>query len=97
MSRRPSKSTESEITQALSNLEHWEREEDAIVLELEFDDFGQAWGFLSRVALLAEKHEHHPEITNVYNRVGLRLTTHDAGGLSALDFSMARHINAILE
>ena len=68
---------------------------DAIEQEWRFPGFGAAWGFLSRVALLAERHNHHPEITNVYGRVRLVLTTHDAGGLSERDVALARAIDAL--
>ena len=68
---------------------------DAIGQDWRFPSFGAAWGFLSRVALLAERHGHHPEITNVYGRVRLVLTTHDAGGLSERDVALARAIDAL--
>ena len=68
---------------------------DAIAQEWRFPGFDAAWGFLSRVALLAERHNHHPEITNVYGRVHLVLTTHDAGGLSERDVALARAIDAL--
>jgi 4a-hydroxytetrahydrobiopterin dehydratase len=68
---------------------------DAIVRSLRFADFGAAWGFMSRVALLAEKAGHHPEWSNVYNRVEILLTTHDAGGLSRRDVALAQAIDAI--
>lgn len=58
-----------------------------------FADFNEAFGFMARVALAAEKADHHPEWVNVYNRVEIRLTTHDAGGLTAKDFDLARAIN----
>ncbi|NWG92189.1 MAG: 4a-hydroxytetrahydrobiopterin dehydratase [Parvularculaceae bacterium] len=60
----------------------------------EFADFGAAFAFMTRVALAAEKANHHPEWSNVYNRVGIVLTTHDAGGLTARDFALAREIDA---
>jgi len=69
---------------------------DAISRSFAFADFSQAWAFMSRVALLAEKHDHHPEWSNVYNRVAITLSTHDAGGLSARDLAMARAIDALL-
>jgi len=68
---------------------------DAIRREWRFGDFSAAWGFMARVALLAEKHDHHPEWSNVYNRVEIVLTTHDAGGLSARDVALAKAIDAV--
>ena len=68
---------------------------DAIVRSFRFPDFNAAWGFMSRVALLAEKADHHPEWSNVYNRVEILLTTHDAGGLSRRDVALAQAIDAI--
>ena len=62
---------------------------DAVVKTYKFANFVEAWGFMSRVAILAEKMNHHPEWSNVYNRVEVTLTTHDAGGLSALDIELA--------
>ena len=67
--------------------------EDAIRKIWKFKSFSQAWGFMSRVALLAEKLDHHPTWTNRYNVVDLTLTTHDAGGLTALDLEMAEKID----
>ena len=69
---------------------------DAISKTFAFADFSQAWAFMSRVALLAEKHDHHPEWSNVYNRVSITLSTHDAGGLSARDLALARAIDTLL-
>ncbi len=68
---------------------------DAIMRDLVFADFSQAWGFMSRVALLAEQQDHHPEWYNVYNRLSITLSTHDAGGLSARDVKMAHAIDAL--
>jgi 4a-hydroxytetrahydrobiopterin dehydratase len=68
---------------------------DAIRREFRFRDFSEAWGFMARVALLAEKHDHHPEWSNVWNRVEILLTTHDAGGLSDRDLALARAIDAL--
>ena len=67
---------------------------DAVKKSFAFDDFNEAWGFMNRVALAAEKADHHPEWFNVYNRVEITLTTHDAGGLSARDVALARFIDA---
>ena len=69
---------------------------DAIARSFRFADFSEAWAFMSRVALLAEKHDHHPEWSNVWNRVEITLSTHDAGGLSARDVALAKGIDALL-
>jgi 4a-hydroxytetrahydrobiopterin dehydratase len=77
---------------ALKGLLHW-REipgRDVIARKFEFKDFNEAFGFMSRVALLAEKMDHHPEWMNVYKTVDVRLTTHDAGGLTQNDIAMAK-------
>lgn len=68
---------------------------DAITNSFNFVDFSTAWGFMSRVALLAEQLGHHPEWFNVWSRVDITLTTHDAGGLSAKDIALAQAINAL--
>lgn len=68
---------------------------DAIVRKFAFSDFVEAFGFMTRVAILAEKADHHPEWNNVYNRVEILLTTHDADGLSLRDIDMARAIDAL--
>ncbi len=79
---------------ALSDLPGWNEVEgrDAIQKSFRFEDFNQAWGFMSRVALAAEKLDHHPEWCNVYNRVDITLSTHDCGGLSARDLALAKRI-----
>jgi 4a-hydroxytetrahydrobiopterin dehydratase len=69
---------------------------DAIRRTLKFADFIEAWGFMSRVALLAQQQDHHPEWSNVYSKVEIVLTTHDAGGLSARDVKLAKAIDALL-
>lgn len=91
------KLTDEERTTWLSALGGWNMAEgkDAIVRTFEFADFSEAWGFMSRVALLADKQDHHPEWFNVYNRVEITLTTHDADGLSLRDVKMAKAINAL--
>lgn len=68
---------------------------DAIHKNFQFGDFSEAWAFLARVALFAEKMDHHPEIFNVYNRVELILSTHDAGGLSDRDIALAAAIDKL--
>lgn len=76
---------------ALAGLEGWQEVEgrDAINKSYRFRSFGEAWAFMSRVALLAEKMDHHPEWFNVYARVDVTLTTHDAEGVTELDVKMA--------
>ncbi|HUA77269.1 MAG TPA: 4a-hydroxytetrahydrobiopterin dehydratase [Acetobacteraceae bacterium] len=69
---------------------------DAMRRSFRFADFSAAWGFMSRVALLAEQHAHHPEWSNVWNRVEITLATHDAGGLTERDATLARAIEALL-
>jgi 4a-hydroxytetrahydrobiopterin dehydratase len=69
---------------------------DAIRRAFRFRDFSEAWGFMARVALLAEAQDHHPEWSNVWNRVEILLTTHDAGGLSERDVKLARAIDRLL-
>ena len=69
---------------------------DAIVRRFRFADFSTAWGFMARVALLAEAQDHHPEWSNVWNQVEIILSTHDAGGLSARDLRLAKAIDAVL-
>ncbi len=69
---------------------------DAIVRTLKFRDFAQAFGFMARVAIVAEKMDHHPEWSNVYNRVTILLTTHDCDGLSQRDVALAQAIDAML-
>ncbi len=72
------------------------RDGKAIQRTFQFDDFSQAWGFMSRVALLADSQDHHPEWFNVYAKVEITLTTHDAGGLSTRDAAMARAIDKLV-
>jgi 4a-hydroxytetrahydrobiopterin dehydratase len=68
---------------------------DAITRSFKFVDFNQAWGFMTRVALAAEKADHHPEWFNVYNRVDITLSTHDAGGISNKDVALAELIGTM--
>jgi 4a-hydroxytetrahydrobiopterin dehydratase len=84
--------TAEERAAALKELVGWTLVDgrDAIQRSFKFKSFNDAWGFMTRVALMAEKADHHPEWFNVYNRVVIDLTTHDAGGITALDFDLAR-------
>ncbi len=90
--------TADEIAALLAAHAEWSlaREGKAIARTFRFKDFSEAWGFMNRVALLAEAQDHHPEWFNVYNRVEITLTTHDAGGLSARDAKMAAAVEALL-
>jgi len=90
--------TEAERAEALAALPEWSLQADGLAIErtFKFKDFSQAWAFMNRVALLAEKHDHHPEWSNVYNRVAITLTTHDAGGLSDRDTRMAQAIDKLV-
>ncbi len=80
----------------LAGLSGWGQAEDrdAIEKSFKFKSFSEAWGFMNRVALAAEKLNHHPEWFNVYNRVDILLSTHDCGGLSELDIKLAKRIDA---
>ncbi len=84
---------------ALQRLEGWRAadDRDALVKSYRFRDFNAAFGFMSRVALMAEKLDHHPEWSNVYNRVEVLLTTHDADGVTELDVRMAEFMDQAAE
>ncbi|MFT4172096.1 MAG: 4a-hydroxytetrahydrobiopterin dehydratase [Rhodocyclaceae bacterium] len=88
---RPTLLTAQALSAELAGLPHWRQMEGraAIARSFRFDDFNAAFGFMTRVALAAEKLDHHPEWSNVYNRVEIILSTHDAGGVTALDIQLA--------
>ena len=90
---------EAAIAEALASLEGWIRSADGIAIEKRytFKSFREAFGFMTEGALAAEKFNHHPEWFNVYNRVVVTLTTHDAGGLSQRDVKMATTMDALLK
>lgn len=89
--------SDEEISAALaSDLSKWSRDGDFIGRQLVFEDFKEAWGFMNEVALSAESMNHHPNWENVYNRVDIRLSTHDANGLTQLDLDLAQQIEACL-
>ena len=89
--------TELERTEALASLPEWthEPDRDAIVRTFQFPDFVTAFAFMTAVALEAEKADHHPEWSNVYNRVTVDLTSHDAGGITERDFRLAGVLEGI--
>ncbi|MBB4085622.1 MULTISPECIES: 4a-hydroxytetrahydrobiopterin dehydratase [Sphingomonas] len=90
--------SEMDRAEALDGLPDWDHDEarDAITRTVVFADFVEAFAFMTRVALIAEKMDHHPEWKNVWNRVDILLTTHDAGGLSGRDIELAEAIDAIM-
>ena len=83
------------IEQQLRDLPQWQLRDDKLYRQFTFGTFVEAFGFITQVALLAEKQDHHPEWSNVYNRVEVYLTTHDAQGISARDFTLAQAIDAL--
>lgn len=89
--------TSEERKAALDRLDRWKAIEgrDAISREFSFPDFNAAFGFMTRVALVAEKMNHHPEWTNVWNRVEVTVTSHDAGGLTERDIKLAEAMDRI--
>jgi 4a-hydroxytetrahydrobiopterin dehydratase len=91
--------SEAERAEALDALPDWDYDEgrDAISRSIVFTDFAEAFGFMTQVALIAERADHHPEWKNVWNRVEITLTTHDAGGLSERDIDLATAIDSILD
>lgn len=78
-----------EAAERLATVPGWELDGDALVRTFTFSNFARAFGFMAAAAVTAEKMNHHPEWSNVYNRVTVRLSTHDVGGLSELDFELA--------
>lgn len=89
------KLNDSEISGRLSEIAGWSYSDGSLTREFQFDNFVSAFGFMSSVALLAEKLDHHPNWSNVYNRVEIALNTHDAGGVTDFDFVLAQQINEI--
>lgn len=92
------KLTADEIADQLTHLDGWilDAEQTSIFKSFDFRDFPEAFSFMARVALFAERMNHHPDWRNVYNRVEVKLTTHDAGGLTQLDFGLAQAIDGAL-
>jgi 4a-hydroxytetrahydrobiopterin dehydratase len=87
---RPTKIGAAEALKSLPDWKAFDGERDAIVRTFKFDDFNAAFGFMTRAALAAEKLDHHPEWSNVYNRVEVLLATHDADGVTDLDITLAK-------
>ena len=91
---RPRKLADGEVADALRELTGWSLQAGKLHREFRFADFSEAFGFMTRAALAAESMNHHPEWFNVWNRVVVDLQTHDAGGLTELDFELARRLSA---
>ncbi len=88
--------SDDEIKDALAGLEGWERKDNALVKNFEFKNFSQAIAFIVRIGFVCEKADHHPELTNVYNRVTLAFTTHDAGSrITERDVDVARKVEKL--
>jgi 4a-hydroxytetrahydrobiopterin dehydratase len=94
----PTRLTDAEIAALATTLPAWGKQDHgkAIHRSFKFKDFSEAWGFMARVALAAETQGHHPEWSNVWNKVEITLSTHDAGGLTGNDFSLANAIDALV-
>jgi 4a-hydroxytetrahydrobiopterin dehydratase len=89
--------TEKEIKEKLEKLEHWFFEDNAIHTSLEFEDFKTAFSAMTRLAFEAERLQHHPDWSNVYNKVNISLSTHDANGVTEKDFELAEAFEKALE
>ena len=94
---RPARLDEDEIRRRLSGLAGWKLVEGKLHRSFKFEDFRRAFGFMTSLALVAEAKDHHPEWSNVYNRVVIDLSTHDAGGVTELDFELARAASELFE
>ncbi|HSM16553.1 MAG TPA: 4a-hydroxytetrahydrobiopterin dehydratase [Gemmatimonadales bacterium] len=89
--------SDADVLAQLTEVPQWKVVDGKLHREFRFTNFVQAFGFMAQVALLAERRDHHPEWSNVYNRVAIDLTTHDAGGLTALDFDLARAVDQVVD
>ncbi len=87
---------ESDIEEELKKLTGWSVKNDKLHKEFQFDNFNQAFGFMTRAAMEIEKMNHHPEWFNVYNKITVDLTTHDAGGITNNDVNLARILNSLV-
>lgn len=81
------------VEESLNHIEEWTLKDEKLFREFKFQTFIQAFGFMSSVAILAEQQNHHPEWSNIYNKVCIYLTTHEAGGITEKDFSLAEAID----
>ena len=88
--------SESDIHEELKKLSGWDVKDGKLHKEFQFDNFNQAFGFMTRAAMEIEKMNHHPEWFNVYNRITVDLTTHEAGGITNNDVNLARILNSLV-
>ncbi|MDO9000831.1 MAG: 4a-hydroxytetrahydrobiopterin dehydratase [Bacteroidota bacterium] len=93
---RPNPYTQQEIETELLTLKDWSIKDKTLTKEITFKNFIEAFGFMAKVALEAEKLDHHPDWSNVYNKVTIHLSTHDVGGLTELDFKLAKKIDKLI-
>jgi len=89
--------SETELQLALKTLSEWQLENDFLVRHFTFSDFTRAFAFMTAVAIAAEKAGHHPDWRNVYNRLEVRLNTHDAHAITSIDTELAKKINSIYD
>ena len=87
--------SQTDIDEELKNLPGWSVVNEKLHKEFQFDDFNQAFGFMTRAAMEIEKMNHHPEWFNVYNKITIELTTHDAGGITKNDINLAKILNSL--
>ena len=91
----PSKLSDEQINAALNDLPGWSARDGKLHRDFKFSDFSEAFGFMARVAMAAEKMDHHPDWSNSWNKVSVDLVTHSAGGITDNDVKLAKQINAI--
>jgi len=92
-----SKLNEAEVDEALEGITGWKLEKDRLIKEFKFDNFFDAFSAMTKGAMLSEKLNHHPEWTNVYSSLRIELSTHDAGGITQLDFKWAREFDRLIK
>jgi 4a-hydroxytetrahydrobiopterin dehydratase len=92
---RPARLMDAEIAERLAALPGWSVADGKLRREFRFRDFSEAFGFMARAALVAERMDHHPDWSNVWSRVTVELWTHDAGGITDLDFALAESMNRL--
>ncbi len=95
MTDRTKKASDSELATNLAKLSSWTIENGKLHKQFQFESFIEAFGFMTSIALIAESMNHHPEWFNVYNRVSIDLITHDAGGITTLDFQLAQKADVL--